>query len=111
LRCYIAPHSERPNQSYPLFAAISLLLYRIVQHHSTRDLGGLKVAQTNLTDVSVRSLKPPLKGQKIYFDSALPGFGIRVSYAGAKSWIVVVGTQRRYITLARYPAVTQLPAL
>jgi hypothetical protein len=64
------------------------------------------VAQTNLTDVSVRSLKPPLKGQKVYFDSALPGFGIRVSYAGAKSWIVVVGAQRRYITLARYPDVT-----
>ena len=64
------------------------------------------MAQTNLTDVSVRSLRPPLKGQKIYFDSAVPGFGIRVSYAGTKSWIVVVGVQRRYITLARYPAVT-----
>jgi integrase len=63
------------------------------------------VTKITLTDISVRSLKPPAKGQKKYFDGALPGFGIRVSYAGAKSWIAVSGKQRKCITLARYPEV------
>lgn len=64
------------------------------------------MARINLTDMSVRALKAPATGQKVYFDRALPGFGIRISYAGAKSWIVVTGGRRRYVTLARYPDVS-----
>jgi hypothetical protein len=47
------------------------------------------VAKIALTDVSVRALQPPEKGQKTYWDSSLSGFGIRISQGGAKTWIVL----------------------
>jgi len=34
-----------------------------------------------LTDLSVRKLQPPERGQRMYRDSTLPGFGVRVSQA------------------------------
>lgn len=59
-----------------------------------------------LTDLTVSKLKPPTSGQKSYWDSSLRGFGIRVSCGGSKSWVVQIGTQRKMITLSRYPAVS-----
>ena len=37
--------------------------------------------KVRLTDIAVRNLKPPLKGQATYLDADanLPGFGVRVS--------------------------------
>ena len=64
------------------------------------------MARADLTDLSVRALRPPLIGQKTFWDSSLKGFGIRVSMGGAKSWVVMSGTQRRLTTLARYPDVS-----
>lgn len=58
----------------------------------------------NLTDLSVRALKPDGK-QTVYWDATLPNFGCRVSQNGTKSWIILVGNDRRRITLSRYPTV------
>jgi integrase len=56
-----------------------------------------------LTDLSIRKLKAPDSGQKTHFDDSLPGFGIRVSQGGAKSFVVMYGKQRQLKTLGRYP--------
>jgi integrase len=54
-----------------------------------------------LTDLAVRGLTPPPKGQKTYFEA--DGFGVRVSCAGTKTFVVVRGRQRKWTTLGRYP--------
>jgi integrase len=42
------------------------------------------------TDRSIRALKPlPPPKQVDYFDESLPGFGLRISYGGRKTWIVL----------------------
>jgi len=56
-----------------------------------------------LTDLQIRKLKAPDKGQKTYFDEALPGFGVRVSQGGTKSFVVMHGKARRLRTIGRYP--------
>jgi len=59
----------------------------------------------HLTDISIRALKPPATGQVTYTDDALPGFGVRVSQGGIKSFVVVTGRSRRRTTLGRYPTI------
>jgi hypothetical protein len=57
---------------------------------------------------TLKRLKPePGERQVDYFDLTLPGFGIRVSYGGRKSWIVLFrcnGTKSR-VTLGRFELV------
>lgn len=60
----------------------------------------------HLTDISIKALKPPPNGQITYSDDTLPGFGVRVSQGGVKSFVVVMGRSRRRTTLGRYPTVT-----
>ena len=62
----------------------------------------------NLTARSVDALKPHKTDQVDYRDASLPGFGIRVSPGGRKSWIVVYrnnGRLRR-LTLGVFPHVS-----
>lgn len=56
-----------------------------------------------LTDLSIRKLKAPNSGQKTFFDDGLPGFGVRVSQGGTKSFVVMYGKRRRLKTLGRFP--------
>lgn len=56
-----------------------------------------------LTDLAIRKLPLPRRGQKIYFDEALPSFGIRCSQK-SKSFVVIYGHQRHLKTLGRFPA-------
>src|SRR5438552_12284556 len=56
-----------------------------------------------LTDISVRSLAIPERGQKIFFDDTFPNFGCRVSQGGTKSFVIQQGANRQLITLGRYP--------
>lgn len=56
-----------------------------------------------LTDLQIRKLKAPPSGQKTYFDDSLPGFGIRISQGGAKSYVVMFGRRRQLKTIGRYP--------
>ena len=62
--------------------------------------------KVHLTDIVVRALKAPASGQTTYLDASMPGFGIRVSQGGAKTWTVVHGRNRRRITIGRYPVVS-----
>ncbi len=48
----------------------------------------------NLTDLTIRSLTPPLKGQRDYFDDALAGFGVRVSQGGSRSFFLFTGKKK-----------------
>ncbi|MDP6708258.1 MAG: integrase arm-type DNA-binding domain-containing protein, partial [Alphaproteobacteria bacterium] len=62
--------------------------------------------KAKLTDITIRSLKPPKKGQTTYWDQNLGGFGVRVSQGGTKTFLVMHGTNRRRTTLGRYPILT-----
>lgn len=57
-----------------------------------------------LTDIVVRTAKPSPDGQFTIWDASLPGFGLRVG-SRSKTWTVMVGKERRRITVGRYPAV------
>lgn len=54
-----------------------------------------------LTDLAVRQLAPPERGQRTYFEA--DGFGVRVSQGGTKTFVAVRGTERKWTTLGRYP--------
>jgi integrase len=54
---------------------------------------------------SIKALKPPANGNRIWYDDKIPGFGVRVTEAGVKSFIlnyVITGRERRY-TIGRWP--------
>ena len=55
----------------------------------------------NLTNLSVQKLKYNGK-QKIYWNSNLRGFGVRVGKR-TKTYVVMVGKHRKQISLGRYP--------
>ena len=54
-----------------------------------------------LTDLSIKALKAPPKGVSVYFDDALTGFGVRVSQAGTKSFVLTHGVRRERETIGR----------
>ena len=60
------------------------------------------------TDRSVNAVKPPAVGQIDYFDQRLPGFALRVTEHGHKSWTVLYrhGGRLRRLTLGTYPQVS-----
>ena len=57
-----------------------------------------------LTDIAVRGLKPT-SPQQTYWDAAMPNFGVRVGLR-SKSFVLLVGNERRRITLGAYPAMS-----
>jgi len=59
-----------------------------------------------LSDASLRALQPPEKGQKLVYDASLPAFGVRLSQGGTRSFFLQHGTDRRFITLGRYPIIS-----
>jgi integrase len=62
------------------------------------------VPKTALTEITLRNLKPPVSGQTTIWD-ALPGFGVRVSQGGTKTFIVLLRSGRRR-AIGRYPVLT-----
>ena len=56
-----------------------------------------------LTDLAIRALKPPAKGQQTHWDEH--GLGLRISQGGTKTWIVMHGSQRQRQTIGRYPII------
>lgn len=59
-----------------------------------------------ITELSIRSLKPPETGQRLYADISLPGFGVRVSQGGTKTFVLLYGTPRRRLTIGRFPTIS-----
>ncbi len=57
-----------------------------------------------LTDLRVQSLKAPERGQKTYRCDSL--LGCRVSQGGSKTFILVAGRDRQFITIGRYPIIS-----
>jgi integrase len=66
--------------------------------------------KTRLTQLAVERLAPPSKGRMIYWDRTLPGFGIRLTAAGAKTWVAMYRVDGKTVmetigTLAKVPRV------
>ena len=61
-----------------------------------------------LTDAIIRKLPPPETGHKIYWDSEVAGFGVRITAAGVRSFAldyrVRGGRRQRQYTVGRFPA-------
>ena len=69
-------------------------------------------ASRKLDDKSVRNAAPPLSGNRIIYDTRLSGFGMRITVAGARSFVFNYsgkGRERR-ITLGQFPAWSVLAA-
>lgn len=62
--------------------------------------------KTALTDIAIRALKPPDKGQRTYWDRNLSGFGCRLSQGGSKTFVVRIGGNARQTTIGRYGIMT-----
>ncbi len=68
-----------------------------------------------LTDKSIRALKPPAQGRSVYPDAGAPGLSLRVTAAtdrypdGTRSWLVRYRPRQqaqRYSVLGSYPAIS-----
>jgi hypothetical protein len=61
-----------------------------------------------LTDAFVRTLAAPEKGRIEVRDAEMPGFAVRVTEKGAKSWILIYHLRGRKgrLTLGSYPALS-----
>lgn len=55
-----------------------------------------------LTDIVARTAKAHPGKQVTYWDRTLPGFGLRVGEQ-IKAWTVMIGEERRRLTIGRYP--------
>ena len=55
-----------------------------------------------LTDMAIKKLPSPSKGQVTHWDELAPGFGVRCSVK-SKSFVVMYGEKRQLKTLGRYP--------
>jgi len=59
----------------------------------------------NITQRAVKAAKAPESGNHIFYDDELRGFGLRVTAAGVKAFILnysVAGRERR-VTIGRWP--------
>ena len=59
-----------------------------------------------LTDITIRSFKAPDEGAVIFNDDLIPGFGVRVSEGGTKSFVLTHGQRRQRETIGRVGVVT-----
>ena len=57
--------------------------------------------KARLTDLSIRALQPPEKGHAIAWDDAIPGFGVRTSRGGTKSFFLMYGRERKRFQIGR----------
>jgi integrase len=65
-----------------------------------------------LTQRAVETLKPPATGRVEYWDSHLPGFGLRVAGSGRKTWVAMYRVDGQLVretvgTLALIPSVAE----
>ncbi len=72
----------------------------------TRYLSAYSVPKKSLTELTIKNLQPPAKGQETTWDTQLTGFGVRCSQGGAKTFVVMYGKTRKRQTIGRYPIVS-----
>lgn len=65
-----------------------------------------KRSSEKLSDRFIKSMPPPPVGSTITYDCDLPGFGIRLTAAGARSFVLnyVVDRKERRMTISGFPA-------
>ena len=58
-----------------------------------------------ITQRQIRSLQSPKNGNKVRYDDEVTGFGVRITAAGAISFVLryVVNRQEHRLTLGKYP--------
>lgn len=61
---------------------------------------------SHLTDLTLRAIHLPERGTVTYWDTALKGFGCRVSQGGARTFIIMHGAERRRTKIGRYPIIS-----
>lgn len=59
-----------------------------------------------LNDLSIKALKAPEKGYIVYPDDTVTGFGVRVTAAGVKSYVLTHGKLRKRETIGRVGILT-----
>jgi integrase len=59
------------------------------------------MAKAAFSDVFLRSVQPPSKGQFCLWDEKLPSFGLRVSQGGSKTFIL--NSRGTFVTIGRFP--------
>ena len=62
------------------------------------------MAKQALNDTTIRAFPIPARGQKKYWDTNLPNFGVRISQGGSKTF--VVNHDNTLITIGRYGIVS-----
>jgi hypothetical protein len=60
----------------------------------------------HITEITVRNLRAPERGQVTYTDDSLKGFGVRVSQGGTKTFTLVYGEDRQRVSIGRFPIIT-----
>jgi integrase len=80
----------------------------IAGFRGSRDVEICELPSVKLTAKAVQNAKAPARGRIEYWDAALPGFGLRVTEKGAKSWTVLyrLNGQHRRATLGSYPTLS-----
>ena len=66
------------------------------------------MAVTRLSERIVAGLTPPAAGRADYWDDEMPGFGLRVSENGRKTWQVMyrIDGRKRRLSLGTYPTLS-----
>lgn len=57
-----------------------------------------------LTDITIKQLPLPARGQRSYYDD-LPGFGVRVSQGGTRTFFVLLGSGKRH-AIGKHPVIS-----
>src|SRR5438552_10092617 len=58
------------------------------------------MAKVAFSDAKLRSIAPPEKGQLAVWDASLPGFGLRISQGGSKTF--VLNRNNTLLTIGRF---------
>lgn len=80
--------------------------------HADTDTARTRAIRRKLDDRMVRETALPQSGNRITYDTRLPGFGLRITAAGSRSFVFnyrIRGRERR-ITIGHYPVWTVLAA-
>src|ERR1041385_8442558 len=61
-----------------------------------------------LTQLAAEKLAPPPTGRIVYWDRHLPGFGVRITATGAKSWVAMYRVNGRTV-METIASIAKLP--